>query len=154
VYFNGSAKETSFQSDTSLTFQLNADDIPDAGNYSVWVNNYGSISDTLYFAAADTLPQSIIPVCNCIEDEKIAHFGYSNGNEVSVYIPVSNKNYFAPETPGPSAEYIDRGQPIVFLTGTYSKVFNIEFKEPIDDDIWNLTGIPAMPESRSVPPCE
>jgi hypothetical protein len=151
VYFNGSIKETTFLTDTVITFQLEENDMPYAGNYPVWVSNYGSVSDTLFFTVADTLPQSIIPVCNCIENERTAYYGYINNNNTTIYIPISSINYFTPQVPGPAPEYMDKGQPTIFLEGTHNNVFFIDAYQYFD--VWILDKESAVPDPR-LPACE
>jgi hypothetical protein len=124
VYFNGSAKTTNYVSETELTFQLSGSEVSTPGNYPVWVSNYGSNSDTLYFSVTDTLPQAIVPILECVQDNGdhtfTAFFGYDNSNEEVVYIPVGIKNGF---TPGAQ----NRGQPRIFLKGEHTNVFSVVF---------------------------
>jgi hypothetical protein len=94
------------------------------GNYSVWISNYESDSDTLYFSVVNTLPEPITPVLECVEDNGdetyTAYFGYDNGNSTGVYIPIANRNNFSPMP-------IDRGQPVVFEPGEQANVFSVIF---------------------------
>lgn len=147
VYFNGTAKTTTYISDSSLTFPLLSFDIRTAGNYPVWVSNYGANSDTIYFSAVDTLPQPVIPVLNCVRDNGdrtfTAFFGYNNQNNVGVYIVVGDENKFS----YPSQSY--RGQPKVFFPGIQTNIFSVDFDG--DDLTWNLNGTSVKVNKKSTP---
>jgi hypothetical protein len=124
AYFNGNPKSTTIVSDTVLTFTLTGAEVSTLGNYPVWISNYESDSDTLYFSVVNTLPEPITPVLECVEDNGdetyTAYFGYDNGNSTGVYIPIANRNNFSPMP-------IDRGQPVVFEPGEQANVFSVIF---------------------------
>lgn len=147
VYFNGNARPTTYVSDSVLTFQLIGQNIANVGNYPVWVNNYGFNSDTLTFSVVDNLPQSITPTLQCVRNmgdgSYWAYFGYNNNNNVGVYIPVGNKNGFAP-TPA------DRGQPKIFLPGSHTNVFIVIFS--VKNLIWTLDQA-SVTANRNSTPC-
>src|SRR5690606_37309226 len=50
VYYDGQAKETNYVSDSIITFELYSSDMEITDSHPVWVNNYGSTSDTLFFS--------------------------------------------------------------------------------------------------------
>ena len=135
VYYNGQAKATTYISDSVITFPVNSHNISFAGNYPVWVSNYDSNSDTLYFSVVETLPQPVTPVFNCIRNNGdrtfTAFFGYNNQNTGGVYIDYGDKNKFSPGS-------INRGQPTVFLPGIHSNVFSIDYDG--DNLTWTLDG--------------
>ena len=112
IYFNGNARTTTFVADTLLTAEIQSTDVSVAGNYPVWVSDGTTNSDTLTFSVVSSLPKPVRPVLECVRNNGdgtyTAFFGYKNENNVSVYIPVGNKNKF---TPTPQ----DRGQTRVFL---------------------------------------
>jgi IPT/TIG domain. len=124
VYFNGSARATTFISDSLLNAQIFSTDVSAAGNYPVWVSDGTANSDTLVYKVVSTLPQPVRPVLECVRNNGdgtyTAFFGYKNDNNVSVYIPAGSKNKF---TPTPQ----DRGQPRVFESGRHYKVFTVNF---------------------------
>ncbi len=146
VYFNGNAKTTTYVSDTVLTFQLTSQNLAGVSNYPVWVSNYGTNSDTLTFSVVDNLPQSITPTLQCVHNNGggsfTAYFGYNNNNNVGVYIPVSSKNGF---TPTPS----DRGQPKIFLPGSYTNVFSVTYSSKTLT--WTLYQSSVTANSSSTP---
>ena len=146
VYFNGNAKATTIISDTVLTFPITISEMSTLGNYTVWISNYGTNSDTLTFSVVDNLPQSITPTLQCVRYNGVnsytAYFGYNNSNNVSVYIPLSSKNKFAP-TP------IDRGQPKLFLAGTHTNVFSVNFNGK--NLTWTLDQASVTANSSSAP---
>jgi len=146
VYYNGSAKRTTFVSDSVLTFQLSGQEISSTGDFPVWVSNYSINSDTLILPITDSLPQSITPTLQCVTNNGgsfTAYFGYENNNSIDVYIPIADKNKFAP-TP------IDRGQPKLFLPGTHTNVFSVNFDGR--DLTWTLDQTSVM-ANRSSTPC-
>jgi len=150
VYFDGSAKATNFISDSVLTFQIGDLDITSTGDYPVWVSNYGSNSDTVYFSVVDSLPSSIIPVFECVQDNGdhtyTAFYGYYNQNSVPVFIPIGLKNGFTPYNLA-----IDRGQPTVFHPGVQTNVFSVVFDG--SNLTWTLyvTNVTINSHSRSCP---
>jgi hypothetical protein len=147
AYFNGNAKATTYISDTVVTFQLSSSDISTVGNYPVWISNYGSNSDTLIFSVTNNLPQSITPTLQCVRNNGggsyTAYFGYNNNNSVGVYIPISSKNKFSP-TP------IDRGQPKIFLPGSHTNVFSVNFNGT--NLTWTLNQA-SVTANRNSAPC-
>lgn len=146
VYFNGSAKTTNYISETELTFQLSGSEVSTIGNYPVWVSNNGATSDTLYFSVTDTLPQAIVPILECVQENGdntfTAFWGYNNSNEEVVYIPIGIKNGF---TPGIQ----DRGQPKLFLPGNNTNVFNVVFNGK--DLSWRLDQTSVTANKNSTP---
>lgn len=135
AYFNGQPKPTTRISDSLLTFQVNNSDLESSGTKPVWISNYGSISDTLYFSVVESEIQPIIPILECIEEIGYgyftAYFGYDNTNEEGVYLPVGRNNMF-------SGEDLDRGQPVVFLPGRQESVFSLVFDGR--ELTWHLNG--------------
>jgi hypothetical protein len=146
VYFNGSARATTFISDSILNAQILSTDVSAAGNYPVWVNDGTTNSDTLIYKVVSTLPQPVRPVLECVRNNGdgtyTAFFGYKNDNSVSVYIPVGGKNKF---TPTPQ----DRGQPRVFESGRHYKVFTVNFNG--SNLVWTLNGRTSTASSNSAP---
>lgn len=124
AYYNGIAKATTYVSDTVLTFQLSGSEVNTLGSYPVWISNYSSNSDTLTFSVTDNLPQSITPTLQCVRNNGggsyTAYFGYNNNNNVGVFIPIGSKNKFSPNP-------IDRGQTKLFLPGSHTNVFSVNF---------------------------
>jgi hypothetical protein len=165
VYFNGLPKETIFYSDSLITFQLDSTDIYNTGNYPVYVKQYNSFSDTLIFTVVDSLPEALEPIIECINYEEgpepevgyTAYYGYSNSNNAAVYVPVSNKNMFGE---GYAIEYMDRGQPVLFLPGANNYVFSVQYpgNEPpyitFDGLIWTLSNFSVAIDEKETPPCE
>jgi hypothetical protein len=151
IYFDGSLKTTTYVSDSVLTFQLNNyNDISSSDDYPVWVSNYGSNSDTLYFIVADSLPETIIPVVNCVRNNGdrtfTAFFGYNNSNDETVFISIGADNFFSP-----IQLFADRGQPHIFLPGVHSNVFSVDFNG--DNLTWTLyvTSVTANKQSTPCP---
>ena len=146
VYFNGNARTTTFVADTLLNAQILSTDVSAAGNYPVWVSDGTTNSDTLTFTVVSTLPKPVRPVLECVRNNGdgtyTAFFGYKNENDVSVYIPVGNKNKF---TPTPQ----DRGQTRVFLPGRKYKVFTVNFNG--SNLVWTLNGRTSTASSNSAP---
>jgi len=146
VYFNGSARATTFISDSVLNAQILSTDVSAAGNYPVWVSDGTTNSDTLIYKVVSTLPQPVRPVLECVRNNGdgtyTAFFGYKNDNSVSVYIPVGGKNKF---TPTPQ----DRGQPRVFEPGRHYKVFTVNFSG--SNLVWTLNGRTSTASSNSAP---
>jgi hypothetical protein len=147
AYFNGQSKVTTFVSDTVITFQLNSSDISSAGEYPVWISNYESASDTMIFSVVDNPPQAVTPVLQCVRNNGggsfTAFFGYANQNSAVVYIPLGSKNKF---TPNP----IDRGQPLIFLPGSHTNIFSLNFNG--DNLMWTLAGVNVTANKKS-PAC-
>jgi hypothetical protein len=146
VYFNGSARATTFISDSVLNVQIISTDVSAAGSYPVWVSDGATNSDTLIYKVVSTLPQPVRPVLECVRNNGdgtyTAFFGYKNDNNVSVYIPVGNKNKF---TPTPQ----DRGQTRVFEPGRHYKVFTVNFNG--SNLVWTLNGRTSTASSNSTP---
>lgn len=146
VYFNGSAKATNYVSETELTFQLSGSEVSTIGNYPVWISNNEATSDTIYFSVTDTLPQAIVPILECVQDNGdytfTAFFGYDNSNEEVVYIPIGIKNGFMPGVQ-------DRGQPKLFLPGNHTNVFNVVFNGK--DLTWTLDRTSVTANKNSTP---
>uniref|UniRef100_A0A832G1G7 IPT/TIG domain-containing protein n=1 Tax=Ignavibacterium album TaxID=591197 RepID=A0A832G1G7_9BACT len=146
VYFNGNARATTFVSDSVLNTQILSTDVSVAGNFPVWVSDGATNSDTLIYKVVSTLPQPVRPVLECVKNNGdgtyTAFFGYKNDNNVSVYIPVGNKNKF---TPTPQ----DRGQPRVFEPGRHYKVFTVNFNG--SNLVWTLNGRTSTASSNSEP---
>jgi|WetSurMetagenome_2_1015567.scaffolds.fasta_scaffold04994_5 hypothetical protein len=149
IYFDGSLKTTTYISDSVLTFQLNNyNDISSSNDYPVWVINYGSNSDTLYFSVVESLTQSLVAVVNCVRNNGdhtyTAFFGYNNSNNESVFISIGADNFF-----NPIQLFSDRGQPNIFLPGVHSSVFSVVFDG--NDLPWYLNGTNATANRRSTP---
>ncbi len=146
VYFNGSARATTFISDSVLNVQIISTDVTVAGNYPVWVSDGTTNSDTLIYKVVSTLPQPVRPVLECVRNNGdgtyTAYFGYKNDNTVSVYIPAGSKNKF---TPTPQ----DRGQTRVFEPGRHYKVFTVDFNG--SNLVWTLNGRTSTASSNSAP---
>ena len=146
VYFNGNSRATTFISDSVLNAQILSTDVSAAGNYPVWVSDGTTNSDTLVYRVVTTLPQPVRPVLECVRNNGdgtyTAFFGYKNDNNVSVYIPVGNKNKF---TPTPQ----DRGQTKVFLPGRKYRVFTVNFNG--SNLVWTLNGRTSTASSNSAP---
>ena len=146
VYFNGSARATTFISDSVLNAQILSTDVTVAGSYPVWVSDGTTNSDTLVYRVVTTLPQPVRPVLECVRNNGdgtyTAFFGYKNDNSVSVYIPVGNKNKF---TPTPQ----ERGQTRVFEPGRHYKVFTVNFNG--SNLVWTLNGRTSTASSNSAP---
>ncbi len=146
VYFNGNARTTTYVADTLLTAQILASDVSVAGNYPVWVTEGTTNSDTLTYRVVSTLPQPVRPVLECVRNNGdgtyTAFFGYRNDNDVSVYIPIGNRNKF---TPTPQ----DRGQTRVFQPGRHYKVFTVNFNG--SNLVWTLNGRTSTASSNSAP---
>ena len=148
VYFNGNAKTTTVVSDTIITFPITGSEMSTLGNYTVWISTYGSNSDTLTFSVMDTLPQTISPTLQCVSNNGggsyTAYFGYINNNSVGVYVPIGSKNKFSPNP-------IDRGQPKLFLPGTHTNIFSVNFNGR--DLTWTLdqASVTANKNSTSCP---
>ena len=146
VYFNGNARATTFVSDSTLNAQVLSTDVSVAGNYPVWVTEGTTNSDTLTYRVVSTLPQPVRPVLECVRNNGdgtyTAHFGYKNDNDVSVYIPIGNRNKF---TPNPQ----DRGQTRVFQPGRQIKVYTLNFNG--SNLVWTLNGRTSTASSNSAP---
>jgi hypothetical protein len=146
IYFNGVPRNTTFVSDSVITFSISAG--TSVGNYPVWVNNYGSVSDTLIYSVVDSLPQLITPILECVRDNGnntfTAFFGYNNYNNCSVFIPISNKNTFSPNP-------ADRGQTKIFLQGRQVNAFSINFDGDNLSWILNAQAITANKRSTQCP---
>jgi hypothetical protein len=146
VYFNGSVRATTFISDSVLNAQILSTDVSVAGNFPVWISDGTTNSDTLIYKVVSTLPQPVRPVLECVRNNGdgtyTAFFGYKNDNNVSVYIPVGNKNKF---TPTPQ----DRGQTRVFESGRHYKVFTVNFNG--SNLVWTLNGRTSTASSNSAP---
>jgi hypothetical protein len=69
---------------------------------------------------------TLIPLLDCVVDNGdgtfTARFGYMNQSSSTIWLPVGPKNMFVPEPK-------DRGQPITFVPGTHSDVFEVDFDE-------------------------
>ncbi|WP_448522309.1 IPT/TIG domain-containing protein [Schleiferia thermophila] len=146
VYFNGNARATTFVSDSTLNAQILSTDVSVAGNYPVWVTEVTTNSDTLTYRVVSTLPQPVRPVLECVRNNGdgtyTANFGYKNDNDVSVYIPIGNRNKF---TPTPQ----DRGQTRIFLPGRKYRVFTVNFNG--SNLVWTLNGRTSTASSNSAP---
>ncbi|MFO7526380.1 MAG: hypothetical protein R6W68_13095 [Ignavibacteriaceae bacterium] len=146
VYFNGVAKPTQYISDSVLIFTIENYDVVDIGEKPAWVNNYGSNSDTAYFSVVEELPESVLPILECVEYNGAysytAYFGYNNNNDAAVYIPVGGNNMFSPY---PNF----RGQPLVFLPGIQTNVFSVEFDGK--GLTWTLIGESVTADYDSTP---
>lgn len=147
AYYNGYAKPTTFISDSVITINLNSIDFRSAGDYPIWVSNYGSVSDTMYLSVVNSLPERIMPTLQCIiynpDKTFTAHFGYNNQNSVPVgIVSRSNYNYF---TPGDRY----RGQPNIFLPGNHSDVFSTVFDGA--NLYWVLSGGRIVANKYSAP---
>lgn len=144
VYFNGNARTTNFVADTLLTAEIQSSDVSAAGNYPVWVSDGTTNSDTLTFSVVSTLPKPVIPVLDCVRNNGdgtyTAFFGYENQNEVSIYIPIHSQNKISPAP-------WDRGQPGVFRSGRWEKVFSVSFSN--GNIIWHLLNRIATASSNS-----
>ena len=131
IYFNNEQMETAFIFDTIITCQITESHISaiTTGDYSVWVSNYGFNSDTLLLTSVDNLPESIVPVLNCVQDNGddnyTAWLGYISDNSTSVHIGYGEKNMFWHCYS--LNNFINRGQPNIFLPGEHNFVFAIEF---------------------------
>lgn len=123
VYYNDEEKEIEEISDSSVFFRLFPHDMAEAGEYPIWIDDDGLISDTIYFSVVETLPESIIPVLECVEKNYIARFGYINNNNETVFIPIGGKNYFGLDM----VVQEDIGQPTIFLPGEQSNIFHHNF---------------------------
>lgn len=146
VYFNGNLKTTTYVSDTVLTFPITGSEMSTLGSYSVWISNSVSNSDTLTFSVTDNLPLSLTPTLQCVHNNGggsyTAYFGYNNNNGVSVYVPLGSKNKFSP-TP------IDRGQPKLFLPGSHTNVFSVNFNG--SNLVWTLSQSSVTANNKSTP---
>jgi hypothetical protein len=148
VYFNGQARVTTFDSDSTLNAVILASDISAAGNFPVWVSDGSTNSDTLMFSVVNNLPKEILPVMNCVTNNGdgtyTAYFGYDNKNSVSVFIPVYIQNKISPDP-------WDRGQPGVFKVGVQERVFSVTWTS--GNIIWHLNNKIATAKTSS-PPCQ
>ena len=83
-------------------------------------------------------PQAVTPVLECVienDDHSVtAYFGYDNGNDLSVSIPIGNDNFFSQSylDEGDNEESYghwqkDRGQPRVFESGRQEFAFSVDF---------------------------
>ncbi|HSW56198.1 MAG TPA: hypothetical protein VLH59_14025 [Ignavibacteriaceae bacterium] len=146
VYFNGNARTTTFFADTLLYAQILSTDVSVAGNFPVWVSNLTINSDTLIYKVVSSLPKPVRPVLECVKNNGdgtyTAHFGYKNDNDVSVYIPIGNRNKF---TPNPQ----DRGQTRVFKPGRQIKVYTVNFNG--SNLVWTLNGRTSTASANSAP---
>ena len=146
VYFNGNSRATTFISDSVLNAQILSTDVSVAGNFPVWVSDGITNSDTLVYKVVNTLPQPVRPVLECVTNNGdgtyTAYFGYKNDNDISVYIPIGNRNKF---TPNPQ----DRGQTRVFLPGRKYKVFTVLFNG--SNLVWTLNGRTSTASANSAP---
>jgi hypothetical protein len=150
AYFNGNAKVTTIVSDSVVTFPITGSEMSTLGNYPVWISTYGINSDTLTLSVVDNLiaMQQFIPTLQCVQNNGggsyTAYFGYVNDNGVSIYVPIGSKNKFV-LTP------IDRGQPKLFLPGTHTNVFSVNFNGR--DLTWTLdqTSVTANKDSTACP---
>jgi hypothetical protein len=148
AYYNGYPKTTTYVSDSVVTLSLSSLDFRFTGNYPVWVTNYGSVSDTLYFSVVNTLPESITPILECVRDNHdhtyTAFWGYNNQNDVSVAILPLKTNIFSPGA-------TDIGQPKIFLPGRQDSVFSVNFDG--HDLTWSLYDT-TVTANKNSPPCQ
>ena len=147
AYFNGNAKTTTIVSDTVLTFPISGSEMSTLGSYPIWISTYGISSDTLTFQVIDNLiaMQLFIPTLQCVQNNGggsyTAYFGYVNDNGLSIYVPIGSKNRF-----GLNA---DRGQPKLFLPGTHTNVFSVNFNGK--NLTWTLGQTNVTAKSSSTP---
>jgi hypothetical protein len=146
AYFNNQTRTTNYLNDTAITIQLNAGDISSLGNYPIWVNNYGSNSDTLIYSVVQELPQLITPFVECVKNNGggsyTAKFGYLNNNINSVFVPVGTNNKFSPAPE-------NRGQSTIFLPGRNYEVFSVDFDGR--NLVWNIFTKKATASKNSTP---
>lgn len=146
AYFNNQPRTTTYLTDTTLSIQLNAGDLSTAGNYPIWISNYGSNSDTLTYSVVSSLPQPITPLVECVKNNGggsyTAKFGYRNDNTKSVFVPVGANNKFSP-TPE------NRGQSTIFLPGRNFEVFSVNFDGR--NLVWNIFNKKATASKNSTP---
>jgi len=147
AYYNGYVKPTTFVSDSVITISLNSVNFPSAGNYPIWVSNYGSVSDTMYLSVVNSLTERLVPTLQCIvynpDKTYTAYFGYNNSNTVLVgIVSRSDYNYFTPGN-----RY--RGQPNIFLPGNHSDVFSTVFDGT--NLYWVLAGTRIVANKNSTP---
>ncbi|KAA0243528.1 MAG: hypothetical protein D8M26_03630 [Ignavibacteriae bacterium] len=127
AYFNGSAKTTTVISDTVLTFPITGSEMSTLGSHQIWISTYGINSDISGINVVDNLNillGLLVPTLQCVRNNGggsyTAYFGYVNDNGVSIYIPIGSKNKFV-------SLQIDKGQPKLFLPGTHTNVFSVNF---------------------------
>lgn len=146
AYFNNQPRSTTYLTDTTLSIQLNAGDLSTAGNYPIWISNYGSNSDTLTYSVVSSLPQPITPLVECVKNNGggsyTAKFGYRNDNTKSVFVPVGTNNKFSP-TPE------NGGQPTIFLPGINYEVFSVNFNGK--NLVWNIFNKKVTASKNSTP---
>ncbi|HSD64162.1 MAG TPA: hypothetical protein VLB50_10200 [Ignavibacteriaceae bacterium] len=147
AYYNGYSKPTTFLSDSVITINLNSVNFPTAGNYPIWVSNYGSVSDTINLSVVNSLPERLIPTLQCIvynpDKTYTAYFGYNNSNTVPAgIVGRSDYNYFTPGN-----RY--RGQPNIFLPGNHPNVFSTVFDGT--NLFWFLAGTRIVLNNNSTP---
>lgn len=148
AYFNGSAKTTTVVSDTVLTFTITGMEMSTLGNFPVWISNYGINSDTVALRVVDNLITMLLfkPTLQCVRNNGggsyTAYFGYVNDNGVSIYVPIGSKNKFL-------LNPIDRGQPKLFLPGTHTNVFSVNFNGK--NLTWTLDQASVTANSKSTP---
>ncbi|MFZ1518768.1 MAG: hypothetical protein WAU11_08335 [Ignavibacteriaceae bacterium] len=149
AYYNGVAKTTNYISDSIVTFQLRSYDIGTTPHTKpIWVQNSTAISDTIIFSVVISLPQQIIPVLQCVRTNNrtsfTAYFGYNNLNNEGIFIPAGgSRNLFSP-----FPQY--QGQPNIFLPGSQTNAFNVNFNG--DLITWTLNGANVSASKKS-PAC-
>lgn len=92
------------------------------------------------YDAGPQTPSSVRPILECVLDHEdgtfSAFFGYFNGNDMNVTIPVGTDNRFSPAPQ-------DRGQPIMFESGRSpfypDAAFHILW-DGVGNVVWTLTG--------------
>jgi len=150
VYFNGNVKTTTIISDTVLTFPISGSEMSTLGSYPIWISTYGVSSDTLTFKVVDNLITMLqfIPTLQCVQNNGdgsyTAYFGYVNDNGVSIYVPIGSKNKFV-------SIQIDKGQPKLFLPGTHTNVFSVNFNGRDLSWILDQTSVTANKKSTACP---
>jgi hypothetical protein len=92
---------------------------------------------------------SLVPVLDCVERLERgglrAHFGYENGYDDKLYVPISDHNEFRPWPK-------DRDQPIHFKPGTHERVVSVTLDDS-ESVTWVLEGAKAVADADS-PRCK
>lgn len=91
---------------------------------------------------------SLVPILDCVEELERgrlrAHFGFENGYDEKLYVPIGEHNEFKPAPK-------DRDQPIYFKPGVHERVFSLTLEDS-QSVTWLLEGGKALANADSPRP--
>lgn len=125
ILWNGSSRQTTYVSSSEVKAIILASDVETPNNALVQlISPDSSKTGEIEFRVVKRLPSQLAPALDCVtqnpDGSYTAWYGYENKNDVSVFIPIGEKNGF-------SASPIDRGQPTIFEVGKQVRTFNVNF---------------------------